>query len=113
MGDTGMPTTCVTDERARSIATTSREESLPCVTLRRAMRKTSVYLSDREAEQLRRAAAGSGRPQSELIREGIRRVVGTTDTPRRFLSMGKGHGGGKPYRTWTSRALYRKVMGGR
>lgn len=75
------------------------------------MRKTSVYLSDREAEQLRRAAAGSGRPQSELIREGIRRVIGTTEAPRRFSSMGKGHGGGKPYRTWSSRALYRRAMG--
>jgi Arc/MetJ-type ribon-helix-helix transcriptional regulator len=58
------------------------------------MRKTSVYLSEDEWEALRRAAAESGRSQSELIREGIRRV--TTRRTRRFRSMGMGEGTGEP-----------------
>ena len=56
------------------------------------MHKTTVYLSDDEAAALRRKAAEDGRSQSELIREGIRRVVGE---PRRvFRSMGIGRGDG-------------------
>jgi hypothetical protein len=51
------------------------------------MRKTTVYLSDDEADALRSAAAASGKSQSELIREGVRRV--TSRRPRRvFHSMG-------------------------
>lgn len=57
------------------------------------MRKTSVYLSEEEWEALRRAAAETGRSQSELIREGVRRV--TTRKPRRFRSMGMGEGTGE------------------
>ena len=36
------------------------------------MRKTSVYLTDDEAEGLRQLAVREGRPQAELIREGVR-----------------------------------------
>jgi Arc/MetJ-type ribon-helix-helix transcriptional regulator len=51
------------------------------------MKKTSVYLSDEQADALRSAAAASGKSQSELIREGIRRV--TARRPKRvFHSMG-------------------------
>jgi len=39
------------------------------------MRKTSVYLTDDEAEGLRRLAVREGRPQAELIREGVRKVI--------------------------------------
>ena len=78
------------------------------------MRKTSVYLSDDEAEGLRRAALREGRSQAELIREGVRRIVADADSkPRVFRSMGKGHGGGRPYESWTSDELYDKVMGRR
>ena len=78
------------------------------------MRKTSVYLSDDEAESLRRASAASGRAQSELIREGVRRVVAEVGEPERvFRSLGTGHGGGKPYSRWTPDAVYRRVMGER
>ncbi len=75
------------------------------------MRKTSVYLSDDDARRLSRVAALRGRPQSELIRDGIRQVIGAPDTQRRFRSLGKGHGGGKPYAAWKSRDLLRKAIG--
>jgi hypothetical protein len=75
------------------------------------MRKTSVYLSEDDAQRLSRVAALSGRPQSELIRDGIRHVIGAPATRRRFWSLGRGHGGGKPYTSWKSRELLRKVMG--
>ncbi len=75
------------------------------------MRKTSVYLSDDEAESLRRAATATGRAQAELIREGVRRVLAEVDeAPRAFRSLGAGHGGGRPYRSWASADLYRKAM---
>ena len=76
------------------------------------MRKTSVYLTDDEAEGLRRLAVREGRPQAELIREGVRKVIADTETqPRTFRSLAAGRGGkGKPA-GWTSDELYRKTMG--
>ena len=75
------------------------------------MRKTSVYLTDDEAEGLRRLAVREGRPQAELIREGVRKVIAEIETqPRTFRSLGAGRGGGKSA-TWTSDELYRKVTG--
>lgn len=78
------------------------------------MRKTSVYLSDQEAEQLRLLAIRDGRPQAELIREGVRHVIAESDPARRrYRSLGKGHGGGRPYGRWKSEELYDKSMGER
>ena len=78
------------------------------------MRKTSVYLTDDEAESLRRAAATSGTTQSEIIRDGVRRVVAEIGQgPRTFRSLGAGHGGGAPYRRWSAEEVYRKAMGDR
>jgi Arc/MetJ-type ribon-helix-helix transcriptional regulator len=58
------------------------------------MRKTTVYLSEDEAEALRRASARLGASQSELIREGVRRI--TQEPGRRtFHSMAVGRSGGK------------------
>jgi hypothetical protein len=77
------------------------------------MRKTSIYLSDDEAEGLRRLASATGRSQADLIREGVRSVLTGEDADRRvFHSMGKGRGGGRPYAPWASDRLYRKVVGG-
>jgi len=74
------------------------------------MRKTTVYLSDDEAAELRRVAAATGKSQSELIREGVRRICG--EAPERvFHSLGKGRGDGTPYRGWDAEALYRETMG--
>jgi hypothetical protein len=78
------------------------------------MRKTSVYLTDDEAEGLRRVAAATGRPQADLIREGVRRVISDAESePRRFQSLGKGRGGGRSYEPWPPGGVYDKVMGRR
>lgn len=74
------------------------------------MKKTSVYLSEDDAARLGRVAAASGRPQSQIIREGIRSVIGAPAARRHFRSLGKGHGGGRPYSRWKSRELFRKLM---
>lgn len=77
------------------------------------MRKTSVYLTAEEVEQLRRAADSTGRSQAELIREGLRLVTADeAPPPRVFHSLGKGHGGGAPYRAWDAEELHRSVTGG-
>jgi hypothetical protein len=76
------------------------------------MRKTSVYLDDDESEGLRRIAIRTGRPQAELIREGVRRVIAAMETePRVFHSMGIGEG--PPYESWSADELYEWVMGRR
>jgi hypothetical protein len=78
------------------------------------MRKTSVYLTDDEAEGLRRLAVREGKPQAELIREGVRRVIADVDAqPRTFRSLGAGRGGGSRPPHWDADALYRKTMGKR
>jgi hypothetical protein len=78
------------------------------------MRKTSVYLTDEEAEGLRRLAVREGKPQAELIREGVRRVIAEVDAePRTFRSLGAGRGGGTEPPKWDADELYRKTMGKR
>jgi len=78
------------------------------------MRKTSVYLTDDEAEGLRRLAVHEGRPQAELIREGVRKVLAEIEAqPRWFRSLAAGRGGGTKAARWTSEELYRKAMGER
>ena len=77
------------------------------------MRKTSVYLSDHEAEGLRRVAAAQDRSQAELIREGIRLVIEEAGAPKReFRSMGKGRGAGRPFEHWDANDLHRRRLGG-
>jgi hypothetical protein len=76
------------------------------------MRKTSVYLTDEEAEALRRAAKASGRSQSDLIREGVWRAIDLANGHERvFHSMGIGRGDGTQVDGWDADELYRKVMG--
>jgi len=78
------------------------------------MKKTSVYLTAEEAEGLRRLAVREQRSQADLIREGIRRVIGAGGTqPREFRSLGRGRGGGRPYEKWAADDLYRKAVGRR
>src|SRR5712692_1890146 len=63
------------------------------------MRKTTVYLEEDEADGLRRLAREIGKPQAELIREAIGRLL--NEGPNRtFHSMGKGHSGGMSNRRW-------------
>jgi len=76
------------------------------------MKKTSVYLTEEEANDLRRLAVREGRSQAELIRDGIRRVIDEAGhEPRELKSLGRGDGGGKRYRRWTSKELYDKAFG--
>ncbi len=76
------------------------------------MKKTSVYLTEEEAAGLRQLAVREGRSQAELIRDGIRRVIeGAEPHAREFKSLGKGHGGGRRYRKWTSSEVYDKAFG--
>ncbi|MBO0685588.1 MAG: ribbon-helix-helix protein, CopG family [Candidatus Dormibacteraeota bacterium] len=80
------------------------------------MRKTSVYLSEEEAEGLYRAAAASGKSQAQLLREGVQKVIAEWETqPRTFRSMAIGRGGRRdePYASWDAGDLYRKEMGDR
>jgi hypothetical protein len=77
------------------------------------VRKTTVYLSDEEVEGLRRVSAETGASQSDLIRRGLRTVLGEPSTKRVFHSMGKGASGGGRLRRWTSEELYEKAFGRR
>ena len=75
------------------------------------MRKTSVYLTDEEAQGLRRAAIARGKSQSELIREAVREITAKAPA-RKFHSMGVGRGPGGPTPLeWDTDDLYRSVMG--
>ena len=75
------------------------------------MKKTSVYLTDDEAEGLRRLAGVTGKSQADLIREGLRSLLAAEGADHRiFHSMGKGRGGGKPYTRWNSDELYQTVV---
>ena len=73
-----------------------------------------MYLTDEEAEALRSASATTGRSQSELIREGVRRVTGGR-SKRVFHSMGIGSTRGAEYEEvptrWDPDELYEHVMG--
>lgn len=78
------------------------------------MKKTTVYLEDEEAERLRDVARRTGKPQAELIREGVRQIL--DQAPKRtFHSMGIGEGNGEPYVRWGGdpQAVYDWVMGRR
>ena len=77
------------------------------------MRKTTVYLSDDEVEGLRRVAAETGTSQSDLIRRGLRTVLGDAPSHRVFHSMGKGASGGRRPRRWTSDEVYDKAFADR
>jgi hypothetical protein len=76
------------------------------------MRKTSVYLTQDESEGLRRLAVREGRPQAELIREGVRKMLAEAGSrPRTFHSRAAGRSDGTKPPRWTSEEVYRKVFG--
>lgn len=77
------------------------------------MRKTTVYLNEEEVEGLRRVSAETGASQSDLIRQGIRVVLGDPPVERVFHSMGKGASGNRGPGRWTSEELYEKAFGRR
>jgi len=74
------------------------------------VKKTSVYMSDEDAAELRALSRTTGRPQAELSREGIRRLLARK--PKRGChGMGIGHGGGEGPRRWDADELYRRRTG--
>ena len=76
------------------------------------MRKTSVYLSDPEAEALRMMAIREDRSQAEIIREGVRLILERLGSrPVEFRSMGKGRG--PAYEPWSPDEVHGKVTGRR
>ena len=79
-------------------------------TIYMAMRKTTVYLADDEADGLRRLAANAGKSQAELVREGVRRLLDQRGE-RRFHSLGLGKGPGRAAPRWRADAVYRETMG--
>ncbi len=74
------------------------------------MRKTTVYLADDEAHGLRRLSVEAGKSQAELVREGVRRLLGQRGK-RKFHSLGLGKGTGKPAPRWRSDAVYLETIG--
>lgn len=57
------------------------------------MRKTSVYLSDREIERLERMSRALGRPQAQIVREAIAAYVPMPpDDDFALFSSGNGPG---------------------
>lgn len=73
------------------------------------MRKTTVYLSDEEAEGLRHLAATTGKAQAQLVREGVRYIL--SGNTRVFHSLGRGEGPGEQSERWDAGDLYSKVLG--
>jgi Arc/MetJ-type ribon-helix-helix transcriptional regulator len=74
------------------------------------MRKTSVYLSDEEAEGLRALARATGRSQADLIREGVRRLL-RKNPKRTFHSMAQGASDGPAPRRWSADELAARRLG--
>jgi hypothetical protein len=58
------------------------------------VRKTSVYLTEREARLLAAAAAREGRPQAEIIRDAIAAYALASRGDRDFALAGSGEGPG-------------------
>jgi hypothetical protein len=74
------------------------------------MVKTSVYLDEEDAAQLRAWSRSTGRPQAELVREAIHRALARK--PKRvFHSMGIGRGDPDLPRRWDADELYRRKTG--
>ena len=74
------------------------------------MRKTTVYLTDEEAEGLRQLAASTGQSQAQLIRDGVTHILSGSQQ-RIFHSLGRGEGTGRPTDRWDADNLRRKVLG--
>jgi predicted transcriptional regulator len=74
--------------------------------------KTTVYLSDEEAEGLRRVAASTGKSQSALIRAGVRQVI-AQPYKRTFHRMGIAEGPPYAQVRWTGNEIQRRAIRGR
>lgn len=59
---------------------------MPCTGF--AMRKTSIYLDEEQAERLARLARAEGRPQAEIVREAISSYRSAPKRDRSFALAG-------------------------
>lgn len=59
------------------------------------MRKTSVYLSDDDAERLAQLSKHEGRPQAQIIRDALARYDGPPRGDRNFAMFDTGAGDGR------------------
>jgi predicted transcriptional regulator len=59
------------------------------------VRKTSVYLSDQDAERLAQLARDEGRPQAQIIRDAIARYERPHARDRNFAMFDTGEGDGR------------------
>jgi hypothetical protein len=74
------------------------------------MRKTSVYLTDEESEELRHLAIREGRPQAELVREAIRGLIQASQPKRTFRSLAVGRSDGSKALRWTADEVHAKAF---
>ena len=70
------------------------------------MRKTSVYLSEADAERLARLSELEGRPQAAIIRDAIARYEQPVSGDRNFSMMGAGRGDGRSVADIPDEELY-------
>lgn len=77
------------------------------------VKKTSVYLTEEEAQRLRALALSTGRSQADLVREGIRSVLARKQQRPKFRSMGLGVGTGEKRPRWDSNDLADRRLGRR
>lgn len=59
------------------------------------MRKTMIYLEERQRAALARYARRRGRPMAALIREAVDRMLADVERPRKSRLVGVGAGGAR------------------
>jgi hypothetical protein len=70
------------------------------------MRKTSVYLSDADAERLAHLAEREGRPQAAIIRDALARYEPAVIGDRNFAMFNTGEGDGRSVADIPDEELY-------
>ncbi len=71
------------------------------------MKKTSIYLSERETERLAYLSKRTGRSQSDLVRQAVATYDPGPPPDRRFKSLGAGEGPGDSVADYTEEELLR------
>ncbi len=75
------------------------------------MKKSSIYLTERELEHLEALARAEGRPRAEIIRDAIVAYPGRSDADRDFAIDGVGEGPGDSVASVPERELMRGFGG--
>ena len=87
----------------RATGTASRSRPTGYLTF---VRKTSVYLSEADAERLAHLAAREGRPQAAISRDAIARYEPPSIGDRNFAMIGAGEGDGRSVADIPDEELY-------